>query len=70
MWFSRQHEYRADTGAPRLVGPAKMIAVGSTTALPNQLKALGISGGKSKISELFMTQSRFEDRISALRQQG
>lgn len=76
MWFSRQREYRADAGAARLVGPGKMIAAlqrlagTSTAALPDQLNALGIAGGKSKISELFMTHPRLEDRISALRQQG
>jgi heat shock protein HtpX len=76
MWFSRQREYRADAGAARLVGPGKMIAAlqrlagTSTAALPDQLNALGIAGGKSKISELFMTHPCLEDRISALRQQG
>jgi heat shock protein HtpX len=76
MWFSRQREYRADAGAARLVGPGKMIAAlhrlagTSSTALPDQLNALGIAGGKNKIGKLFMTHPALEDRISALRQQG
>jgi len=76
MWFSRQREFRADAGAARLVGPQKMIAAlqrlagTSKEALPDQLNALGISGGKVGISELFMTHPRIEDRINALRQAG
>lgn len=73
-WFSRQREYRADAGAAQLVGANKMIAAlqrlngTSTTALPDQLDALGISGGTSSFSELFMTHPHIEDRITALRQ--
>jgi heat shock protein HtpX len=76
MWFSRQREYRADAGAAALVGPRKMIAAlqrlnnSSSEALPDQLIALGISGGQMKISELFMTHPRIEDRINALRKLG
>jgi heat shock protein HtpX len=76
MWFSRQREYRADAGAAALVGPRKMIAAlqrlnnSSSEALPDQLTALGISGGQMKISELFMTHPRIEDRINALRKLG
>jgi len=75
-WFSRQREYRADAGAAQLVGPAKMISAlqrlngSSTEALPEQMNALGISGGSKSISELFMTHPKIEDRINALRQQG
>jgi heat shock protein HtpX len=76
MWFSRQREYRADAGAAALVGSRKMIAAlqrlnnSSSEALPDQLTALGISGGQMKISELFMTHPRIEDRINALRKLG
>lgn len=72
MWFSRQREYRADTGAANLVGANKMIAalqrLGATSkeALPDQLNALGISGGRGGVSQLFMTHPRIEDHISAL----
>jgi len=74
MWFSRQREYRADAGAAKLVGANKMISAlqrlggASQEALPDQLNALGISGGKKAISELFMTHPKIEDRINALRQ--
>jgi len=37
-------------------------------ALPDQLNALGIAGGRGGLSELFMTHSRIEDHINALRQ--
>lgn len=74
MWFSRQREYRADAGAANLVGANKMIAAlqrlsgTSQAALPDQLNALGISGGRGGVSELFMTHPRIEDRIQALQQ--
>jgi heat shock protein HtpX len=74
MWFSRQREFRADAGAANLVGANKMIAAlrrldsTSKEGLPDQLNALGISGGRSHISELFMTHPRIEDRILALQQ--
>jgi heat shock protein HtpX len=76
MWFSRQREFRADAGAANLVGPQKMIAAlqrlngTSTEALPDQMSAMGISGGKAGLSALFMTHPRIEDRIQVLRQQG
>ena len=72
-WFSRQREYRADAGAASLVGAPKMIAAlerlagSSTEPLPDQLTAMGISGGKSTISQLFMTHPPLEDRINALK---
>jgi len=74
MWFSRRREFRADAGAAKLVGANKMIAAlqrlnsTSTEALPDQLNALGISGGRGGLSALFMTHPKIEDRINALRQ--
>lgn len=74
MWFSRRREYRADAGAAKLVGSHKMIAalqrLGglSSAALPDQLNALGISGGRSRFGQLFMTHPHIEERINALRQ--
>jgi heat shock protein HtpX len=74
MWFSRRREFRADAGAAKLVGANKMIAAlqrlnsTSTEALPDQLNALGIAGGRGGLSALFMTHPRIEDRINALRQ--
>ncbi len=73
MWFSRQREFRADAGAANLAGANKMIAAlkrlaaKSTEPLPDQLHALGISGGRGGgLSQLFMTHPPLEDRIRAL----
>lgn len=73
MWFSRQREFRADAGAARLVGSGKMVAAlqrlagTSNDPLPDQLHAMGISGGRGGISALFMTHPPLEKRIEALR---
>ncbi|MCX4188130.1 protease HtpX [Methylophaga sp. OBS4] len=73
LWFSRQREYRADAGAASLVGAPKMIAAlqrlagTATEPLPDQLHALGISGGRGGLSALFMTHPPLEERINALR---
>ncbi|WP_417550984.1 protease HtpX [Methylophaga sp.] len=73
MWFSRQREFRADAGAARLVGSGKMVAAlqrlagTSDQPLPDQLHAMGISGGRGGISALFMTHPPIEKRIEALR---
>lgn len=73
MWFSRQREFRADAGAARLVGSGKMIAAlqrlagTAEEALPDQLHAFGISGGRAGLSALFMTHPPLEKRIEALR---
>lgn len=74
MWFSRQREFRADAGAASLVGAPKMVAAlqrlggTSTEPLPDQMQALGISGGKGGgLSALFMTHPPLEQRINALR---
>lgn len=72
MWFSRQREFRADAGAANLAGANNMIAAlkrlaaKSTEPLPDQLHALGISGGRGGLSQLFMTHPPLEDRIRAL----
>lgn len=75
MWFSRQREFRADAGAASLVGAPKMVAAlrrlagTSNEPLPDQLHALGISGGKKGgLSALFMTHPPLELRIAALQQ--
>jgi heat shock protein HtpX len=74
MWFSRQREFRADTGGARLAGRGKMIAAlqrlqaaHEPAVLPEQLAAFGISGGKG-ISRLFMSHPPLEERIAALQQ--
>ena len=74
MWFSRQREFRADIGGATLAGRGKMIAAlqrlqaaHQPAALPEQLAAFGISGGKG-ISRLFMSHPPLEERIAALQQ--
>ena len=75
FYFSRQREFRADSGAARLAGRNKMIsALESLKAsiqqphLPDQMAAFGISGGtKSGIARLFMTHPPLDERIEALK---
>lgn len=70
MWFSRQREFRADTGSAELVGAPKMIAAlerlkrSSEPELEGQLVAFGING---KRSELFASHPSLDRRIEALR---
>ncbi|MBN1377598.1 MAG: protease HtpX [Gammaproteobacteria bacterium] len=74
MWFSRQREYRADSGGARLAGRNKMIAAlkrlqtqYETAELPDQLAAFGISGGRrSGLKKLFMSHPPLSERIDAL----
>jgi len=74
MWFSRQREFRADTGGARLAGREKMIAAlerlrqAHETSLPDQLAAFGISGHRGAgIKRLFMSHPPLEERIARLR---
>ncbi|MFN0162444.1 MAG: protease HtpX [Burkholderiales bacterium] len=74
MWFSRQREFRADTGGAQLSSRPKMIAAldalrraHEPAPLPSQLAAMGISGGAGKLGRLFMTHPPLEERIEALR---
>jgi heat shock protein HtpX len=73
MWFSRQREFRADSGGARLAGREKMIAAlkqlkaqVDPEPLPQQMAAFGVSGGKKKFSRLFMTHPPLEERIERL----
>jgi heat shock protein HtpX len=75
-WFSRQREFRADTGGAGLAGRDGMIAAlerlktaHEPSALPDSMKAFGISGGGG-ISRLFMSHPPLEERIAALRSAG
>jgi heat shock protein HtpX len=76
FWFSRQREFRADTGGARLAGTGNMIAalerLKATVArphLPDQMAAFGISGGaRGGLARLFMTHPSLDERIAALRQ--
>jgi heat shock protein HtpX len=73
MWFSRQREFRADSGGARLAGREKMIAAlerlkGGAEPLPDQLAAFGISGGrKAGFARFFMSHPPLDERIQALR---
>jgi heat shock protein HtpX len=77
-WFSRQREFRADSGGAALAGREKMIAAlqrlaqnHGQSSLPTQIAAFGISGGlKSGIGALMMTHPPLEVRIQALRDAG
>ncbi|TPW18511.1 MAG: heat shock protein HtpX [Halothiobacillaceae bacterium] len=75
MWYSRQREFRADTGGATLAGREKMIAAlerlkGSAGQqhLPDQMAAFGIAGGMgSGLKKLFMTHPPLDERIAALK---
>ncbi|MGD8476712.1 MAG: protease HtpX [Burkholderiales bacterium] len=76
MWFSRRREFRADAGGASLAGREKMIgalqrlqAAHEPSALPEQMKAFGISGGGGLgLKRLFMSHPPLQERIEALRQ--
>ncbi len=74
MWFSRQREFRADSGGARLAGREKMIAalerlrmVHEPSHLPDQMAAFGIQGKAKGLARLFMSHPPLEERIEALR---
>jgi len=73
-WFSRQREFRADAGGAKLAGRQNMVAAleglqraHEPAALPEGMKALGISGARSRFGRLFMTHPPLPERIAALR---
>jgi heat shock protein HtpX len=73
MWFSRQREFRADTGGANLAGRGKMIAAlerlkinHEQATLPEKIAAFGISGGRG-LMKLLMTHPPLEERIAVLR---
>lgn len=75
-WFSRQREFRADSGGARLAGRNSMIGAlealkrGQTHALPDQMAAFGIAGGLGQgLKKLFMSHPPLDERIAALRSQ-
>lgn len=77
MWFSRQREFRADTGGAQLAGRGSMIAALERLAslhpqpLPDKMAAFGIAGGGAGgIKRLFMTHPPLAERIAALRGAG
>jgi heat shock protein HtpX len=78
FWFSRQREFRADSGGARLAGRERMIGAlerlrpsYGREALPDQLAAFGISGAtKRGLARLFTTHPPIEERIERLRRAG
>ena len=72
MWFSRQREYRADSGGAALSDRNKMIAAlqrlggQQQQALPDQMAAFGISGN---VRSLLSSHPSIESRIAALSRQ-
>jgi heat shock protein HtpX len=74
MWFSRQREFRADSGGARLAGRQNMIGAlealkrNQGHPLPDKMAAFGISGGMGQgLKRLFMSHPPLEERIAALR---
>ncbi|MDO8933723.1 MAG: protease HtpX [Rhodocyclaceae bacterium] len=72
MYFSRQREFRADSGAAWLLGtPQPMIhalqRLGGLSAgpLPQNMASAGIAG-KGGVTSLFATHPSLEERIAAL----
>lgn len=76
MWFSRQREFRADSGSASLVGKEKMIAAlkklqqpsNQNVELDDRLTAFAIAGKRTGFSRLFMSHPPLEERIEALQQ--
>ncbi len=73
MWFSRQREFRADTGGADLAGRDKMVAalrrlkqMHEPSHLPDQVAAFGINGKQSGLAKLFMSHPPLDERIAAL----
>jgi heat shock protein HtpX len=69
-WFSRQREFRADSGAAQLMGRKQpmvnaLARLGGMVPgeLPKSVAAMGIAGG---IGKLFSTHPPIEERIAAL----
>jgi heat shock protein HtpX len=74
-WFSRQREFRADSGAASLLGQRqsminalKRLGGQETGELPKAMAAMGIAGKPSTFAALFSTHPPLETRIAALEQ--
>ena len=71
-WFSRQREYRADTGGAHLASRQGMIAAleklkySQESRLEGSMMAFGINS-KSKFASLFASHPPLEERIQALK---
>jgi len=77
LWFSRQREFRADSGGAQLAGRQKMIdalrrlqQVAEPSHLPSEMQAFGINGGLGDgFKRLFMSHPPLAERIAALQAQ-
>jgi heat shock protein HtpX len=74
-WFSRQREYRADTGAAELMGRKQpminaLARLGGMDPgqLPSSVQNMGINSRPSGLMALFSSHPPIEDRIRALQQ--
>lgn len=74
MWFSRQREFKADTGGASLTSKQAMISAlerlknRHPQSLPDTMAAFGISGGKmAGFKKLLMTHPPLDERIDALK---
>jgi heat shock protein HtpX len=75
MYFSRQREFRADSGGATLAGRQAMIGAlerlqqRQSGALPDKMAAFGIAGGPKPggLKRLFMSHPPLDERIAALR---
>lgn len=71
-WFSRQREYRADTGGAHLASRQGMIAAleklkhSQESRLEGSMMAFGINS-KSKLASLFSSHPPLDERIQALK---
>jgi heat shock protein HtpX len=78
MWFSRQREFRADAGGATLAGTPNMIGAlrslqraSEPRALPESMRAFGISGGRAVgLRRFFMSHPPIDERIAALESAG
>lgn len=73
MWFSRQREFRADSGAAELASSQKMIAAlarlqqqHAPSSLPEQVAAFGIRPREGGLASLLRSHPPLEERIAAL----
>lgn len=73
MWFSRRREFRADVGGATLASRQSMInalrRLGGDphdSTLPEATQAMGISGSRRPLANLFRSHPPIADRIAAL----
>lgn len=77
MWFSRRREFRADIGGATLASRQSMINAlrrlggdNTDTTLPEGTQALGISGSRRPLANLFRSHPPIAERIAALESMG